>query len=68
MMVIHSEALSVQLERLRALYRLLAAEPDSRRHDDLIEQTRIAMAAVRRTRAALASGPRSDSAVKSMPI
>jgi hypothetical protein len=68
MMITHTEALSVQLERLRVLYRLLAAEPDSRHHDDLIEQTRIAIAAVKRTRAALGSGPYSDSAVKSMPI
>ena len=58
-MTLHpAERLPEQLERLRALYTLLSSERDSRRHDDLLERTRIAIADVRRTRALLASGSR----------
>lgn len=55
-MTTHTEALSVQLERLRHLYRLLGSIPDSQQHDALIERTRAAIADVRRTRAILARG------------
>lgn len=36
---------------------LLASVPDSRQHDELIERTRVAIAKVRKSRAALAAGP-----------
>ena len=49
------EKLSVHLQQLRELYRLLATVPDSRVHDDLIDRTRLAIAAVRKTRATLAT-------------
>ena len=48
------EILSVQLERLRALYTLLAWVRDGQRQDELIERTRVAIADVRKTRAELA--------------
>jgi len=63
-MITHAEKLSAQLEQLRTLYRLLASEPDSRHHDELIERTRAAIAAVRTTRAALA-GPRQEVSAES---
>jgi len=52
-MTTDQDTLSTQLQRLRALYLLLSSVPDSRRHDELIEQTRIAIAAVRRTKCRL---------------
>jgi hypothetical protein len=52
-MTTQTEKLSVQLQQLRELYKLLASVPDSRVHDDLIDRTRIAIAAVRKTRATL---------------
>ena len=54
-MTTEKEKLSVQLQQLRELYRLLATVPDSRVHDDLIDRTRLAIAAVRKTRATLAT-------------
>jgi hypothetical protein len=54
-MTTEKEKLSVQLQHLRDLYRLLATVPDSRVHDDLIDRTRSAIAAVRKTRATLAT-------------
>ncbi len=49
----NTESLSSQLERLRVLYLMLESAPDSQRHDELIERTRTAIAAVRKTRARL---------------
>lgn len=46
--------LSVQIERLRALFTLLAFAQDGQRHDELLEQARTLIADVRKTRAALA--------------
>ena len=52
--------LCVQLERLRALYTLLAFSPDGQRNDDLLVRTRAAIAAVRETRRALAGNDRAS--------
>jgi hypothetical protein len=48
------ETLSVQLERLRAILAMLEVVPPGQRHDELIERARIAIAAVRKTREAIA--------------
>ena len=56
-MMVEIESLSVQLRRLRHLYLLLETVPDSRQHDELIERTRLAIAAVRRTRATMSHRP-----------
>jgi hypothetical protein len=53
-----TEPLSAQIEHLQRLYLLLASVPDSRRHDELIERTRLAIATVRKTRATLAARAR----------
>ena len=52
------ETLAVQLERLRALYTLLAFVPEGPRHDELLARTRIAIAEVRETRRALTATSR----------
>lgn len=56
-MMMENESLSVQLQRLRHLFLLLETVPDSRQHDELIERTRMAIAAVRKTRAMMAHRP-----------
>jgi hypothetical protein len=52
-MMMENESLSMQLQRLRHLFLLLETVPDSRQHDELIDRTRLAIAAVRKTRATL---------------
>jgi hypothetical protein len=49
------DTLSTQLERLRALLTLLAFAHDSHRHDELVEQIRVAIGDVRRSRVARAA-------------
>ena len=48
------ETLSVQLERLRAIMAMIEVTPAGQRHDELIEKARVAIAAVRESRAVLA--------------
>jgi hypothetical protein len=48
------ETLSVQLERLRAILAILEAVPAGPRHNELIDRARVVIAAVRKTREALA--------------
>jgi hypothetical protein len=50
------DTLSAQLERLRDLVTRLAFACEGGRHDELIEQTRVAISDVRESRAALAQG------------
>ncbi len=54
-MTMTQHTLSVQVERLRALLSMLAFAGDRKRHDELIEKTRSAIANVRTSRAALAT-------------
>ena len=56
-MMTENDSLSVKLQRLRHLFLLLESAPDSRQHDELIDRTRLAIAAVRKTRATLAHRP-----------
>jgi hypothetical protein len=49
------KALSMELDRLRGILARLAFVDDSKRQAELIEQARLSIAAVRKTRASLAA-------------